>query len=473
MPEKDNHSLQIEKQVANALKVWHAPVGRSDNLLSDLLIVQQAQKAYTAIDDVAAQRLATNQVLMNGIEALELQDRELAQVLQLRFVDKQKLWAVANTMAISEQTVSRLQKKGLHQLALIIETREAAQRIQHAQQMEAMLPPASYTTLFGVEQAEQALLDLLEDEDGPPVIVVTGLGGIGKTALTDKTVRTLIHRFQFHYVLWVRIEHQSLDGNGRNPELTFENLLSQLVAQLWPDLSEQLTPLQRLTKLRQAFTTLPYLVVIDNIEDQTDSAYILDQLHSLARPTKFLLTSRTQLTKQTAVFNFKLQELSQIDAIAFVRYHAQECGTNTVTAATDEDIAQIYGLTGGNPLALKLVVSLLDVLPLSEILVDLTATRTDSIEGMYRHIYQKSWQALTDNGRILLQAMPLVSESGGTPDYLATVSGLPKANLWSALHELHNRSLIEVRGSIHEKRYGIHRLTHSFLCTVIIKMPDL
>ena len=471
MPDRDRYAVTIEERVAYALKAWHAPVSNADNLLHDLLIVQDVQQGGG--DDVAALRLATNQILLQGIEALALQDRELAQVLRLRFIDKQKLWAVANTMAISEQTVSRLQKKGLHQLALIIETQEAAQRTKHAQQMEAMLPPASYTTLFGVEAAGEALLALLEDEDGPPVIAVTGLGGIGKTAITDQTVRTLIHRFQFQQLLWVRIEHQSLDGNGRNPELTFENLLSQLVAQLWPDLTEQLTPLQRLTKLRKALTTLPSLVVIDNIEDQTDSAYILDQLHSLARPTKFLLTSRTRLTEQTAVYNFKLQELSKIDAIAFVRFHAQECGIASVAEASEEDLAEIYALTGGNPLALKLVVSLLDVLPLPEILTDLTETRTGSIEGMYKHIYQKSWQALTDNGRILLQAMPLVSESGGTPDYLATVSGLPKANLWPALHELHNRSLIEVRGSIHEKRYGIHRLTHSFLCTEIIKMPNL
>jgi hypothetical protein len=68
--------------------------------------------------------------------------------------------------------------------------------------------------------------------------------------------------------------------------------------------------------------------------------------------------------------------------------------------------------------------------------------------------------------------MPLVSESGGTPDYLAQFSALSKENLWPALHELHQRSLIEARGDLHQKRYGIHRLTHSFLCTEIINMQE-
>jgi hypothetical protein len=105
-------------------------------------------------------------------------------------------------------------------------------------------------------------------------------------------------------------------------------------------------------------------------------------------------------------------------------------------------------------------------------LADLTKTDTDPIQGMYRHIYRKSWKTLSDDGRTLLQAMPLVAESGGTPPYLMTVSGLAREKLWPAIHELHGRSLIEVRGTIQEKRYGIHRLTNSFLCTEIIDLPE-
>jgi hypothetical protein len=53
-----------------------------------------------------------------------------------------------------------------------------------------------------------------------------------------------------------------------------------------------------------------------------------------------------------------------------------------------------------------------------------------------------------------------------------TVSGLSPAAFWPALHELHGRSLIEVRGSIQEKRYGIHRLTNSFLSVEIVHLPE-
>lgn len=468
----DEAFIQLQGRVAGALKAWYAPVGSKDELLSDFLIVQAALPGDPPSGDLAAQRLATNQVLFAAIEELELQDSQVAQVLRLRFIDKQKLWAVANKMAISDQTVSRFQKKGIEHLAQIIHGRESTMRTQLALEMEAALPPATYTRLFGIKEAIQQLLHLLENPDGAAVLAVVGLGGIGKTALADLAVRQIIHRVHFHKVFWLRIDHQTLSGHSHQPELTFENLLSQLTGYLWPERVENLSPQQRLAKLRQALKNLPHLIVIDNLESQADAAYILDQLHGFTRPSKFLLTTRSQLTEQSSVFNFRLQEIGISEATAFVRYHAQECGIHSVARASDSDIAEIYQLTGGNPLALKLVVSLLDVLALSDILADLSASQTNSITGLYQHIFRQSWNTLSPNGRVLLQAMPLVSESGGTPAYLATVSGLTKEQLWPALHELRQRSLIEVRGTIHDKRYGIHRLTNSFLCTTIIQRPE-
>lgn len=470
--QQENTQLEdFEARIARALKAWHQPGGSNDDLLTDLLIAQ-TEKPGETVQTSSMLRLATNQILMAAIDEMELQNPQAAQVLRLRYPDRQKLWSVANTMAVSEQTVSRLQRKGIEQLAKIISTHESAKRALKAQLLEASLPPPTYTRLFGVSERQQKLMSLLIAEDGPAVVALIGLGGLGKTALADMSVRQLIRQNHFYKVLWLRIEHQTLDGTSHNPELTFEGIVAGLSLQLWPQQANELTPQQTLFQLRQELSQHPYLIVIDNIESKGDTAYILDHLHDWTRPTKFLLTSRSRLSQQTAVYNFPLSELSHNDAAAFVRYHAQECGIHTVATASEAAIDSILEVTGGNPLALKLVVSLLDVLPISEILADLKNTQTDRVESMYHYIYWQSWNSLAANARTLLQAMPLVSESGGTPAYLASVTNLPKEKLWSALHELHSRSLIEVRGSIEEKRYGIHRLTNAFLCTEIISMPE-
>lgn len=469
---KSSQPQENEKRITNALKGWYAPGSSGEELLADYLTVQEAHLKGGESRDMPVRRSTTNQVLFAAINELEKQNSQLAQVLRLRFIDKDTLWVVANKMALSEQSVSRLQKKAIGLLAAHIGGREEAMRLEWVQRMEAGLPPASYTRLFGVSAVEEQLIELLLDGDGPAVMAVVGLGGIGKTALTDLVVRRMIRRFLFEDVIWLRIEHQTMSGRSQDPELTFENLLNGLLHRIWPEQAEVMSPQQRLVSLRQEFESRPYLIVIDNLEHERDSDFILDQLHSFARPTKFLLTSRSRLAKQSAVYNIPLQELPQAEALDFVRYHALECGVEPVAGAADKELAPIYETAGGNPLALKLIISLLDVLPLAEILADMTKTSTNPIQDMYSHIYRQSWRTLSEDGRTLLQAMPLVSESGGTADYLMTVSGLSRERLWPAIHELYGRSLIEVRGTIQDKRYGIHRLTNAFLCAEILQMPE-
>lgn len=154
-----------------------------------------------------------------------------------------------------------------------------------------------------------------------------------------------------------------------------------------------------------------------------------------------------------------------------MQHHARETGSEALSGAAGEDLDEIFEVTGGNPLALKLVAGLLDVVALPQLLQDLTRSRPGPIEELYRHIYWQSWQTLDEACRRLLKAMPLVGDTGATADYLQALSGLDPDDLWQAIYELRRRSLLEVRGSLHEKRYGIHRLTDSFLRTEIVHWP--
>ena len=147
-------------------------------------------------------------------------------------------------------------------------------------------------------------------------------------------------------------------------------------------------------------------------------------------------------------------------------------GLDELAEANESVIEEIYTLTGGNPLALKLVVSLAAVLPLPQILSDLAKSRPGPIEDLYRSIYWEAWRTLSEEGQSLLQAMPLVAETGALPAQLMAFSDLDETTLWPALTELVSRSLMEVRGTMHERRYGIHRLTETFLRTEIIHWPE-
>jgi hypothetical protein len=130
------------------------------------------------------------------------------------------------------------------------------------------------------------------------------------------------------------------------------------------------------------------------------------------------------------------------------------------------------GVTGGNPLAIKLVVSLAAVLPLAQSLADLVKGQPGPIEDLYRRIYWRAWHTLSSEARALLQAMPLVAELGATIQQMQAISGLAERQLLPAILELVARSLLEVRGPAWDKLYGIHRLTESFLRTEIIHWPQ-
>ncbi len=460
----------LTQHVYQALKAWRDISGTPENLLASLQLVQTRRATVTNRGDFSQNRLITNEILLTSLETLEAHDQVGAQVLQLRFPENNKIMSVAHQLNVSEHTVSRIQKAALGRLAQLIYAQEIELREQMAQELEADLPPKTYTTLFGTSDAQTELKAYLLEARPPWVIVLVGLGGIGKTSLTDAVTRQTIREFVFDDVVWLRTEPQTMHGRSHSPEHIYTTIIAGLAQQLRPDVVEPQTPQQQLVQVRQTLKERPHLIIIDNLE--TDAAHLLAHLSDLANPSKFLLTSRIRPAKMASAFNYSLDELSYADAADLIRSQARETGIHIMENAADDDIIAIYNLTGGNPLALKLVVSLLDVLPLPHILTALDKGQPGDVEGLYKYIYWQTWQTLTQDMRDLLQAMPLVSEAGALPDYLQDISGLTARQLWPAIQELRRRSLLEVRGTIKEKRYGIHRLTDTFLRTEIIHWSE-
>jgi hypothetical protein len=248
-------------------------------------------------------------------------------------------------------------------------------------------------------------------------------------------------------------------------------LLLDLAEKIWPQSSNIAAGLDR-ERLRQELKKRPHLIVIDNLEDEETTALILKQVQEFTEPSKFLITSRARPTYSPAVHFLSLEELPLADASDLLRHHAKTIGLNELSQSNGDEIEAVYALTGGNPLALKLVVSLAAVLPFPQILDDLTKNHAGPIEEMYRFIYLESWRLLSAEAQALLQAMPLVAGAGAKPEQMLAISQLSSDDFWPAVTELVARSLLEVRGTIHERRYGIHRLTDTFLRTEIIYWPE-
>lgn len=452
--------------IHEALRAWQATGDAEPTMLDQLLLVRQRRAVVPDATSPVSQRLAINQLLLDALAKLEEQDETAAQLLRWRFLDDQTLMMVSHRLNVSEYTVSRMQRSAIAALAAIINEKESNARAALANELESGLPPPTYTRLFGVAGLQGELADLVVARATPWVVAVVGMGGMGKTALVDAATRDVIPTLCFERVIWLRFDPRTLTGRSLSPEHAFHGLLAQLAAQLNVDNSSP--PNEQLAQVHHRLKGTPHLVIVDNLESMALTDFLLNHLVELANPGKFLLTTRTHPSGQAAVRYFSLPELELADAGALLRHHAAELGIAALAEAPEEEIARIYAVTGGNPLALKLVAGLLDLLPLSRVLQDLAASRPGPVEELYRYIYWQSWRTLSEPAKALLQATPLVSEAGATDDYLQALSGLSADAFWPALQELRARSLIEVRGTLDEKRYGVHRLTETFVRTEIV-----
>jgi hypothetical protein len=229
------------------------------------------------------------------------------------------------------------------------------------------------------------------------------------------------------------------------------------------------TPQQRLSRVREALKTHHTLVVVDNVEAAEDVEGLMHCLNDWSNPSKFLLTSRV---RPQDAYIISLDELSLTAAAALVHHHLRQQNRDGAAALAGTDMEAIYERTGGNPMALKLVVALLDSLPLATVLDGLLTVNTKKVEELYRHIYWQNWHTIGDAARSLLLLMVMVSRDGASLDYLQGIWKLEERTLQSAITELRSRSLLEVSSDLYARRYTTHPLTKSFLQTEIIHWPS-
>jgi hypothetical protein len=362
---------------------------------------------------------------------------------------------------ISEDHANRQQREGIEALAALLIKKELQARKERGESLFSKLPPRTYERLFGTEEVEAKLGALLAKPSSPSILVVTGLGGLGKTALVDLVVRNAIDQLSYSKLIWIRVDSSIGDATSFQ-----DHLLAELAA----NFSLQHEPtIDQVNAIKKALKQEACLVVIDNLEDEIRDLGWLYLLQEFVGPSKFLVTSRILPATLANIHVNKLQELKVKPASEFLVDHALRSGLVEHAQELEGRSGDIYARVGGNPLALKLTVGLLHVWPLETVLRSLEQGPGSDVEAMYKHIFERSWQSLTKKAQQMLKAMPLVGPAGGGIDQLQAISGLSELETREALKELTTRSLIELRSATKQPRYGIHRLTESFLRGQVIQ----
>lgn len=376
---------------------------------------------------------------------------EHARLLTRRFVEQETTKEIAHSLTVSQETVNRSQQRAIQWFAnwLLAQEQQAHQQRQAA--LLASLPPASFGQLVGVAGLQKRLAALLRRSQSPWVISLTGIGGIGKSSLANQAVRALLAG-PYKQIIWLKA--------GEVQPFTQQILLAALSQRLLP---VTLPASERLAALQYSLAQRPCLIVLDDVGSELADPAWVDWLHALANPSRFLLCSRQLPAPLARAYVLPVNELSAKASLALMSQQAREVGLETAVPALRKQAAALYARTGGNPLALKLAVGLLHSWPMATILEALQERSQPDVAALYTAIYSASWQALSQDGRRLLLAMPLVAAEGAGLPQLRAISGLSTAVLRNAIHELHTRSLLEAGGTPEAMRYSIHPLTRTFV----------
>lgn len=459
----------LKDDVQQALKEWYSPVV-DESPLAHLYLVQRA------LPDENDLRSATNRVLTKALERLHADWEREANVLRMRFIDEMEAFKVANALGVADSTVYKTQREALQRLANVLYTMEQHARTERYTVVEERLESAPYVRLVGVEKPLETLLEQVRTPGPPWIISIEGLGGIGKTSLADVLVRRAVRLHLFDEVGWVSAKQQRFHFSGdiekvSQPALTVNALVDALVEQLLGETvsSASLSFEEALRTLRHRLNKIPHLVVIDNLETIQDIDALLPTIRTLIDPSIVVFTSRKSLYAEGDVFPFPVPELDEASALELIRMEAGLRNRPDLAAADDSNLRPIYETVGGNPLALRLVVGQTYVHELGVVLDDLQAARGTSVENLYTFIYRRAWDHLDEITRRVLLAMPMVTDRGGTLDFLGDITQVDDAGLRSALEMLVSLNLVDVRNGIHQKRYTIHNLTRAFLQEQVAK----
>lgn len=449
----------IYAAIHQSLRQWHSQT-MADSL-HQLCLLRQFPSGDSTIQ-------VARQLLLDALDELQITQPEHAQLLRWHFIEDLSMLAVAPRLHISEATANRWQRDALRSLSDVVEARERTARLAFQARFVMRLEAPSYERLFGIDESVGKLSSLLVTPTAPWLLLLEGMGGLGKTALADTLMRHAITHSPFVDFAWISARQQRFVLGGalkplKEPMSTPDALIEALARQLLTPISLPFNINEALTRLQNRLQSQPHLIVIDNLETLDDVEELLPSLRRMVNPTKFLLTSRSAVHSEQSVYHFPVAQLSLPAALALIRHEAQALNLPTLAQSSVDELRPIYEMVGGNPLALRLVVGQTRIYPLPTVLEDLRNARGAPIEALYTHLYQYAWQHLDDTARRVLLSMALVIETGADLPMLVSMTSMEPALLRDALAQLVTFNLVNRLGDLATSRYTIHSLTRAFL----------
>ncbi|MFE5501318.1 tetratricopeptide repeat protein, partial [Amycolatopsis japonica] len=303
------------------------------------------------------------------------------------------------------------------------------------------------------EQVKQLLNLLAPARRWPGPIVVSGMGGLGKTALARHTSATADDRGWFSGgVLFVNMRGYDLDDQHVRPERVFASMLRILA----PDAQVPLTVDEQAAAYHQVLDRLAtqerrVLLVLDNAATSTQVNNLLPQ----SGPHRALITSRETLSLPAA-HQFPLDVLPAEEALQLLTSNLNRRCHGDRRAELEPDAAEQLAVTvcGALPLAVGITAAVLANEPdlsITDLIAELTEADGTGVhllpdgERTVATVIDQSWHHLRARDPYAAQLLPLLTINPG-PDFhtdaAAALVGRPPTTAVTWLRTLRHASLL-------------------------------
>jgi hypothetical protein len=229
------------------------------------------------------------------------------------------------------------------------------------------LPQPDYTRFVGREKEREWLRQRLSPQDRAWVIILSGIGGVGKTALALATAHEYLRQYdelppeeRFEAIIWASAKEEVLTAAGRE-QAAPAGLVTRTLADIYAAIAQVLereaitraaTRAEQDRLVQQALTAQRTLLVLDNLDtlEGPGAEEVRAFLRNLPPPTKAIVTSRERLDVADVL---TLQGMEENEAHQLMETESQARRVHLEAAQQ----AELYRRTAGLPLPIKLSIA--------------------------------------------------------------------------------------------------------------------